>query len=205
MDDQNKNETPPAKDESKDNIEGLKKKNEELLAEKKKLQEKYNNETKTLNEKLQAIEKEKLEAANDWKKIAELERSEKETLKQKIDSQEKESQRMAKMAAVKKELDKEGALPDMVEFMIKSANLDDLKYDPDHKVVLGVNDLVKKFRTEAPSAFGKQGARMNHKAPDGTNPETIDMETWRSMDFKKQKDPDVLRKLYESRGITVKK
>lgn len=186
---------------------------EKLMKEKKN----YASKVDEISAKLAAYEstiKEKdmevLKVKEDWKSLAT--EKEKEVLALKAALQEKETAIQSiqvekinghKISALKRELDKLGADHKSMDSILRLADLNVMKYDEEHKVVLGVEEVAKSIKEQIPAVFGVSVPGVSHAAPAGSNAK-MDIETWKKMDIKERRKIP-LEQVYKGMGIDIVK
>lgn len=151
--------------------------------------------------KLKEAEENNLKIKEDWKTLAETREAELITLRQKLDSVNTETVTNYKLTAVKKEFEKMGADSKTLDFLIKNVNVAALKYDEDHKVVLGAEEEAKRIKEYIPQVFGKSQAGASHGAPE-LEAKNLTLESFKSMSLADKKKN--MAELYKSQGITLK-
>lgn len=179
---------------------------EKLLREKKNWQLKAEQETREkedLVKKLKEIEEEKLASQQKYKELYEAKTKEVSGLQEKITLIDKEKENEEKKSALRRELEKSGIKNERSDFAISTIDLNQLKYDKENKIVLGVEDMAKMIKNTIPEIFAGQSIKVNHDAP-SNNIATIDLESYKKLSFEEQKNPDILKKLYASHGIEIR-
>lgn len=151
--------------------------------------------------KLKEAEENNLKIKEDWKTLAETREAELITLRQKLDSVNTETVTNYKLTAVKKEFEKMGADSKTLDFLIKNVNVAALKYDEDHKVVLGAEEEAKRIKEYIPQVFGKSQAGASHGAPE-LEAKNLTLESFKAMSLADKKKN--MAELYKSQGITLK-
>lgn len=176
------------------------KKVEEILDEKKKLQQKFvetENKLKEYESKLQSAEVEKMKASKDWEGVIQNYENKIKDYEAKEQRFREENDYKAKASALKQELLKSGADARSVEALLKVADFNKMKFDPEHNVVLGVDSVCKEVRETIPAAFGQKQNQMNHQAPDvKTDPGTL--EAFLKLPLKDRKDPAKVKAFMEN-------
>jgi hypothetical protein len=151
--------------------------------------------------KLKEAEENNLKIKEDWKTLAETREKELLTLRQQLDGVKSETVTNYKLTAVKKEFEKMGADSKTLDFLIKNVNIAALKYDEDHKVVLGAEDEAKRIKEFVPQVFGKSQAGASHGAPE-LEAKSLTLESFKSMSLADKKKN--MAELYKSQGINLK-
>lgn len=177
---------------------------EKLLKEKKNAMmaiEQLKAQTAAYEAKLKEAEENTLKIKEDWKALAESREKELLTLRQQLDGVKTETVTNYKLTAVKKEFEKMGADSKTLDFLIKNVNVAALKYDEDHKVVLGAEEEAKRIKEYIPQVFGKSQAGASHGAPE-LEAKNLTLESFKSMSLADKKKN--MAELYKSQGITLK-
>lgn len=182
--------------EKKNFAEALEKERAEKLQIQEQLKAKELNEAK-LKGDIEGIVKIKDNELNEWKAKA-------ESLMQKQNEFEQSKTKEYKLASLKKELVKMGAADDTMEGLLRLSNLDLIKWEDEHKVALGAEDEAKRIKSMMPVAFGVQTPRTDHSAP-GSPAANIDIEAYKKLSLKEQRDPAIIARVMQSAGITAKK
>jgi len=179
---------------------------EKLLKEKKNWQLKAEQEAKEKNDlqaKLKEKEDSELLTQQKYKELYEERNKEVTSFKERFATLEKEKEDGVKRSALRKELEKRGIKQERADFVLSTVDLNALKYDSEHKIVLGVEEQAKIVQDTLPEVFAGPNVNPNHDAPKGV-PVAVDMESFKRLTVKEQQDPEVLKKLYASHGITVR-
>lgn len=148
-------------------------------------------------------EESELRLKEDHKALAERYKQERDQLNDKIQSIEIEKVNGIKRAELRKELTKMGADEKSLDFMIKSVDLPRLKYDTDHKLVLGVEDVALELKEQAPALFGVKSVGVDSSAPSGLHAGVLSVDEYRKLPISERKKPEVRRKFLEAQGIKV--
>jgi predicted nuclease with TOPRIM domain len=129
-------------------------------------------------------------------------RSESDAWKSKFENKDSEIKTGIKAGKLRQELEKMGASSDSISGLLRLADLNSMKYDEDHKVVLGAEEVARQVKDMMPSAFGRQTPGVNHSAATTVNAGPISLDQWRSMSHEDKKKNE--RAFYESQGIKIK-
>jgi len=181
---------------------------EKVLTEKKNAMQALNDE----RAKVANLTAESLKAKDDWKTIAEIAQKESLEIKTQYEGLKIQRTNEVKLTAVKREFEKMGLSDsktfDTIQGLI---NIDGLKYDEDHKLVLGVEEEAKRIRDAIPQLFGQSKPGAMHSAPKGA-PADVSVDeyqrmiadgSWRKMS--KVEQHAYTAKIYEKMGVTAKK
>ena len=177
---------------------------EKLLREKKNAKmaiEQLKAQTAAYEAKLKEAEENTLKIKEDWKALAESREKELLTLRQQLDGVKTETVTNYKLTAVKKEFEKMGASNQSLDFLIKNVNVAALKYDEDHKVVLGAEEEAKRIKEAVPQVFGKSQAGVSHNAPE-LDAKPLTLEAFKQMSLADKKKN--MAEFYKSQGINLK-
>jgi hypothetical protein len=155
------------------NEPGLIKKNRELLAELKK----HKDELKSLKEK-------ELKEKEQWKDLYESEKKAREESESRINEIQAKIKESAKTAAVRSELLKRGFNQQYLDIVDRLVDTSSLTYDDETRTVGGVEIAAKAIQEKYAPFFGGAKTNVNHDAPDGTKP--ITLEDWRKMSMEDQ-------------------
>jgi hypothetical protein len=124
--------------------------------------------------------------------------------KQRLEQHIVREQNGIKQGSLRKELEKMGANPKAMDLLLgKLANLESLKYDEDHRVVLGAEDEARRIKEQLPELFGRSTAGVGHEAPQGA-PVDMDVNAYKNMSLKDKSNPEVLKALFAKHGVAVK-
>jgi hypothetical protein len=181
--------------------EVVKKESNETLE--KLLREKRNWQTKAL-ELEDALKKEsekKLVEKEEWKALSEKYGKEKTELETKYASLHKEIINGKKQSAIKNELLKIGADTKALPALLRLAELDKVRYDEDHGIVLDAETVALSVKDIIPQAFGVS-MKVDHSAPQTSAPLKMSIDTYKTLSYDDQKKK--MKDLYESLGVTVR-
>lgn len=172
---------------------------EKVLKEKKNAMERV----RELEAQMQTITDERLKEKEDWKTLYETTKTKLDTLNSELEQERVEKVNGHKLSSLKKELAKMGAQDSAMDALLKLADLGKLKYDSEHKVVLGTEETARAIKDAIPAAFGKATAGVDQDAP-STKFVNVDLNTFKQMNAQDKKNPEILRQIYEKHGITVR-
>lgn len=169
------------------------------------LKEKKNAMTRVreLESKLEEANNLRLKEKEDYKTLYEQERVKREALEGDFQKEQAEKINGFKLSSLKRELSKMGADDNSIDLLLKIADKEAMKYDTDHKVVLGAESVAQQLKEQAPKLFGGPNVGVDQRAPD-TKFSTIDVDSFKKLDAKDKSNPDILRQLYEKHGIKVR-
>lgn len=172
---------------------------EKVLREKKNLSEK----TKALELEKETLTKAQLKEKEDYKAMYELTEKKAKELEEKISAQTQKEVQSRKYTEMKKEWAKMGLKDDkQAEALFRLANVEALKYDEEHQIVLGVEEEAKRVKELMSPLFGNLSAGTNHDAPKGA-PVNLSLESWKQMSPADRKKHEA--DLYKSLGVTLRK
>jgi predicted nuclease with TOPRIM domain len=154
-----------------------------------------------LKSEVSSLKDEKLKEQNQYKELYEKVLGEKSELQRRMEQVEQEKVLSYKLTAVKKEFEKMGANPKSLEFLLQSVNKDTLKYDPDHKMVLGAEDEAKRIKEHLPEVFGKTAANASHDTPK-LEAKDMTLDSFKKLPLADKKKS--LADVYKAQGITLK-
>jgi len=157
-----------------------------------------------LEEKLQNEADQRLKEKEDWKSLYESTKQKLDEVTTTLTVKEEETRNGYKTAALKRELEKLGAQGESVGTLLKLADLQGLKYDTEHKIVLGAEDAAKNIYDSIPQAFGKVTSKVDNRAPQ-SDFSGLDLDTYKNMSAKDRSDPEVQKRLFEKHGIALRK
>lgn len=171
-----------------------------LLTEKKKLQE----ERDQLRKQLQERETQELENQQKYKELYESARKENEEIRKQIEESRTKEETNKKLAYLTKELKKQGAKEERLEFLLRNADVSSIKYDEEHGVFYGHEEEAAKLKSALPEVFGKNTANFDQTNTD-LKTEGHEYKTFRDIPLSKRKDRNFMKSWYESQGIQVRK
>jgi DNA segregation ATPase FtsK/SpoIIIE-like protein len=172
---------------------------EKVLTEKKNLAEK----ARRLEEEKAEIEKQKLKEKEDYKAMYEMTEKSKLELEARLKEVAEKEVKEYKFGALKKEWEKMGLKDSkQAEALFKLSNVEALKFDEEHKVVLGVEEEARRIKETFSPLFGASSTGVAHDAPKGA-PSSLTLEQWRQMSPSDKKANEAA--LYQSLGIKLRK
>lgn len=178
---------------------------EKILKEKKnysEANETLKTELKAMSEKIKELSENELKVKEDYKTLAENKAREALDYKTKLETLESNLINGTKRDALKAELAKLGADQKAINEVSLLAKIDSLKYDQDHKVVLGVEEEAKRLKEIIPSAFVKVAPKADHSA--GGDFKQISVEDFKNMSAADRAKVNVAD-LFAARGIQMRK
>ena len=161
-------------------------------------------ENTQLKQKLQDLQEAELKAKEDFKTLYEQSKIETDNWKSKFSQIQDEITTGRKLSALKTELSKRGAGNESLEFLLQASKnmMEELKYDDEHRVVLGAEALAERIQASIPAAFSKPIPNVTHSAPQ-TVPSSIDLESFKKMSLEDKRKHQAT--LFEKAGIALKK
>lgn len=172
---------------------------EKVLKEKRNAMERV----RELEGTLQNVTDERLKEKEDWKTLYESTKTKLDEVNTNLESERVEKINGHKLSSLKRELSKMGAQENSMDALLKLADTSALKFDPEHKVVLGTEMVAKQIKDSIPAAFGRPGAGVDQSAPQ-TNTADLSIDSFKSMSAKDRSNPDVIKALYEKHGVKLK-
>lgn len=171
-----------------------------LLTEKKKLQQ----ERDELMQKLKERETQELEQQAKYKELYESVRQENERLKTTMTESQQREENNKKLAYLTKELKKQGAKEERLEFLLKNADVSSIKYDDEHGVFYGHEEEAAKLKQTLPEVFARGNQQVDQTSTDFKT-EGSEYKTFRDIPIEKRRDRKFMQSWYESQGISVRK
>lgn len=158
-----------------------------------------------LEEKLERLETERLKEKEDYKAMYEMSQKKLKEYETVLATEKENKTRAIKLTAVKKEFEKMGLKDSQAaETLFPLIDINTLKYDEEHSVVLGAEDEARRIKERLPQVFGAgtSTARAAHDAPTGTTG-AITLDAWKKMSpqDRKKYEPE----LYKSMGVNFRK
>jgi len=170
------------------------------------LKEKRNamDRVRSLEAEKQTMVDEQLKKSEDFKTLYEASQTKLTTLEERLENEQVEKETGFKASALKKELLKMGADDKGADFLLGAADMKTLKYDNEHKIVLGVEDMAKTLNEAAPSMFGGSNVKTDSSAP-SNNFADVTLEGFKNLTPEQRKDPKILEKIYADKGIKLRR
>lgn len=160
-------------------------------------------EKERLTTLLKQKEEEELKLKENYKEIASIKEREALDWKSKFETREKELVDVAKLSQVKKELEKMGAQNSSVDALIKLADLNQVKYDPETRVVYNADLVAKSIKEALPQAFGVPSEKVDESAPKITDVSSLDIEGFSKLSLKEKKEKQF--ELMKAMGLQLRK
>lgn len=174
-----------------------------LLTEKKKAME----EARQLRERLKEIETKKLEESQKYKELYEAVKKENEQIKNQVQESIQKEQMRKKQNSLSQELRKLGVKQERMDWIMQRLSPEELnaiKYDEEHNLFYGQDELASAIKQNAPEFFGQGSVRADQSNSDlktaGESYESI-----KDIPLTKRKDKNFMAKWYESQGIQIRK
>ena len=168
-----------------------------LLSEKRNWQQKAQEEEKRRKE----LEETYLKEKEDYKTLYGNAQSKLDELQTKLETEQREKVNGFKLSSLKSELTKMGADTASMDALLRLADINALKYDGDHKVVLGTEEVARQIKEQIPRAFGNGNtAGVDQSAP-ASIPTDLD---FAKLTPEQRRDPAILKQIYEKRGVKVR-
>lgn len=157
-----------------------------------------------LKSQKQGAEEARLRAEGKVEELLELEKQKSQKYESELRELKVKTENGIKSGALRKELEKMGANTKAMDLILgKLANMETLKYDEEHRVVLGVEDEALRIKEQLPELFGRSSAGVSHEAPK-TFQSNIDIEAYKKLSPQEKSNPEVLKALFASKGVTVR-
>jgi hypothetical protein len=110
-----------------------------------------------------------------------------------------------KVGQLKTELSKQGIRPERLDTVLKLTDINKLKYNEEHNVVLGVEEEARLIKEQYSEFFGKQIPSVSHEAPHQNSTITINsIEDFRKLK-PEERTQEVLMELGRKLGVDLRK
>lgn len=181
--------------------------NHENEHQKKLWTEKNNWKTKAqdLERQLTEIREQSMREKEDYKGLYEKEREVRLQYEEEIKTTKDRQVDDLKRASVRKALKEMGAREDSIDGLVRLAEMKSLKYDDEHRMVLGVEHQAKEIKSLMPSAFGPQKVGVDHTpAQNIASTGDFSTEAWKALTPAQRRDPEIKKAFYAARGVTLR-
>lgn len=176
---------------------------EKILKEKRNAMAALEEERKRIEDleaKIKEMEQNALIEKENFKELYERSKQESESVKSEYSQFKTKYYDGIKFGALRQELIKQGASESRIDSLCKLVDISKLKYNDEHKVVLGADDEAKMLKEKLPELFGTNVPSVSHDQPGSSNIAINTLEEFKKLPIKEQ-TPEKLKELGKKLGV----